>query len=267
MPPRNEPISTITGRTRSEEEALQSRGLQKLRAVQDMLVKGALEIAPGSGEVLSAAESVKSADIGFRNLKTGKYLDAARNYAESVVAGIGALPVIGEGMRITSEIAQQIPDLARYAPGFGMTVFSRSGAKFKPNIKNKIASVEERVVAKEFELDDFGNPLTETQFTFKDAAGKEIAEAKVDITDDVADLSWIEAKGEKRQGIGSEALQQTEQMLADRGVKKITLTAAKDKATKEPTAPFYKKYGYETKFAVEGDESPMMEKVIGSEGL
>ena len=98
----------------------------------------AYDIAPISGELIAARDSAYYADRGFKNLKTGQYLQAVSDYTNSVVQGIGAVPVLGEGARLLSHV----PDLVKYMPSMGMTVFHGTPHKFAPTKKNPLGEFD-----------------------------------------------------------------------------------------------------------------------------
>lgn len=81
------------------------------------LAEALLSLAPGSGEVMDAQGSLEAGQEGWDNLKAGNVGAAASNYAASVASGLGAVPVVGLGVRgvrkATKALADLLADTAR----------------------------------------------------------------------------------------------------------------------------------------------------------
>ena len=62
------------------------------------LAQGALSLAPGSGNVIAAQDSVDTAKQGQEALGQGQYLTAANKYIQSLLSAGGALPLPGAAL-------------------------------------------------------------------------------------------------------------------------------------------------------------------------
>lgn len=79
----------------------------------DKLAEALLSLSPGSGEVMDAQGSIESGREGWNSLQSGDWGDAAGHYAESVASGLGAVPLLGAGVRGVRRGAQALADLLR----------------------------------------------------------------------------------------------------------------------------------------------------------
>ena len=74
----------------------------------------AASVAPGSGDVIAAQDSMKYARQAENARKEGRYLDMPGLYAESIASGLGALPLFGGMVRGVTKgarsLARQLED-------------------------------------------------------------------------------------------------------------------------------------------------------------
>lgn len=69
-----------------------------------------LSLLPGSGEAMAVEDSRAYAADGWKAIRAGRYGDGAGDYARSLAAGLGAVPVLGEMTRPVGRVVGKVAD-------------------------------------------------------------------------------------------------------------------------------------------------------------
>jgi hypothetical protein len=112
--------STITGRTKEEEDARAFGAAPKVWAGLQGLGRLLLDLAPGSGEVMSGQESVEYGDQGYEALRRGEMLGALSSFGQSALSALGAIP----GAGTIGRLAKKTDDVARLARAKAMGFYT-----------------------------------------------------------------------------------------------------------------------------------------------
>jgi hypothetical protein len=69
------------------------------------------EVAPGTGEAISAYEAKKMFEETKDAVEEGKFGEAALKGGLTILAGLGTIPVAGKGIQIAKAAAKRLPEL------------------------------------------------------------------------------------------------------------------------------------------------------------
>ena len=69
------------------------------------------EVAPGTGEAISAYEAKKFAGETKEAFEKGEFGEAALKGGLTILAGLGTIPVAGKGVQLVKAAAKRLPDL------------------------------------------------------------------------------------------------------------------------------------------------------------
>ena len=69
------------------------------------------EVAPGTGEAISAYETKKFFEETKEAIKEGKFGEAALKGGLTALAGLGTIPLAGKGIQVAKAAAKRLPEL------------------------------------------------------------------------------------------------------------------------------------------------------------